>query len=123
MSEQAPAALMERLAGHFSGLPQGEPEPQTEGAAETTAEETTEAVDDGFDVLDWEGQSLRIPKTLKEAAMRHEDYTRKTQEIAERGKSLEQVQSIAEFQRQEYEFVKLVENERHELYMIDQYLK
>jgi hypothetical protein len=125
MSEQAPAALMERLAGHFSGLPQGaapEQGQETEAVAETT-EENTEVVDDGFDVLDWEGQSLRIPKTLKEAAMRHEDYTRKTQEIGEQRKSLEQVQSIAELQRQEHEFVKSVENERHELYMIDQYLK
>ena len=126
MSEEAaPAALMERLASHFTGLPAGAAPDQgrAEEVTETGEVVETEVVDDGFDVLDWEGQSLRIPKTLKEAAMRHEDYTRKTQEVGEQRKSLEQVQSIAELQRHENNFMRSVEPERQELYMIDQYLK
>jgi hypothetical protein len=123
MSEQAPASVMERLESQFAGLPQAEPETGQQTGAAATTEEQAEVVDDGLDSLDWEGQSLRVPKGLKEAVMRNEDYTRKTQEIGEQRKSLEQVQSVAELQRREHEFLKSVETERHELYMIDQYLK
>lgn len=126
MSEQAPAAIMERLEQQFSGLPRGESPEQSGETVETTATGEVvehEVADDGFEDFEWEGWKQKVPKTLKEAAMRHEDYTRKTQEIGEQRKSLEQVRAVTEMQRREFDFLKSVEKEQRELYAIDEFLR
>src|SRR5690348_7423565 len=59
----------------------------------------TPAADPGFAELDWEGTKIRVPSAMKDAFMKNEDYTRKTQELAESRKSIDHVQELAK-QRQ-----------------------
>lgn len=89
MAEQTQEDSVEtRLASYFAT--QAEPE---EASAPAAAEgpATDDAVEDGeqpaedsLEEIDWEdGQKYRVPKPLKEGFMRQQDYTRKTQELAE----------------------------------------
>lgn len=61
-----------------------------------------DAVDDSEEI-DYEGEKYKVPKVLKEAFMRQSDYTRKTQEVAESRKTLEQQQTHFQqtYQRQQ----------------------
>lgn len=46
--------------------------------------------DDGTEEIEWEdGKKLRVPKGIKDGLMRHADYTRKTQEVAESRRHVE----------------------------------
>lgn len=55
--------------------------------AEATAQAQSEPE---TEEIDFNGEKHRIPKALKGAFLMQSDYTRKTQEIAERGRSLEE---------------------------------
>lgn len=69
--------------------------PQGEEAAPEQPSEQPSA-DDSAEVT-LEGKTYRIPKELKDAVLRHEDYTRKTQEIAERARAVDaQAKVLAE---------------------------
>lgn len=60
------------------------PEADAEGAPdEGQPEDDTEEVD-------WDGAKYRVPKPLKDALLRQADYTRKTQELAEQRRTVEQ---------------------------------
>lgn len=59
------------------------PEAETEGAEDGQPEDDTEEVD-------WDGAKYRVPKPLKDALLRQADYTRKTQELAEQRRTVEQ---------------------------------
>lgn len=59
------------------------PEAETEGAEDGQPEDDTEEVD-------WDGEKYRVPKPLKDALLRQADYTRKTQELAEQRRTVEQ---------------------------------
>lgn len=84
------------------------PAPSVDESTETNeVDETTappEIVDDSEEV-DYEGEKFKVPAKLKDALMRQADYTRKTQEVAEARKAIEQhaqeVQQRAQF-NQEY---------------------
>lgn len=58
---------------------------------------------DDLEDLDWEGKSVKVPKGIKDAVLRHDDYTRKTQAVAERSRAVEareqSVQQAAERQQ------------------------
>lgn len=88
MTEQPSADSVEdRLASYFAA-PAEAPEPPiaaAEGPDEEVAVDDDEApVEDSLEEIDWEdGQKYRVPKTLKEGFLRQQDYTRKTQELAE----------------------------------------
>ena len=56
---------------------------ETEGAEDGQPEDDTEEVD-------WDGEKYRVPKPLKDALLRQADYTRKTQELAEQRRTVEQ---------------------------------
>lgn len=122
MSENAPADLMARLAAKFDGEPVESPDPE---APELEAEAATEepAVDDAFADLEWDGAVYQVPKGMKDAFMRNEDYTKKTQELSEQRKSIEHVHSLADAQMREAAFMKSIEPEQQELWLIDAYLK
>ena len=63
---------------------------ETEGAQEGQPEDDTEEVD-------WDGTKYRIPKALKPGLLMQADYTRKTQELAEQRRHVEQhVQSLSQ---------------------------
>lgn len=57
--------------------------------AETDGAEDGQPEDDAEDV-DYEGAKYRVPKVLKDALLRQADYTRKTQELAEQRRTVEQ---------------------------------
>lgn len=73
-----------------------EPEAKEETEAEEVdtdqpeAEETAEAEDEGED-LEVEGDTYRVPKKVKDGFLRQDDYTRKTQEIAEQRRQNEEI--------------------------------
>lgn len=54
----------------------------SEAQAQTEAEELEE--------VEYEGKTHRIPREIKDAVLRHADYTRKTQEVSERRRVIEQ---------------------------------
>ncbi|MCA3750599.1 MAG: hypothetical protein INF04_04210 [Phenylobacterium sp.] len=64
--------------------------------AETEGAEDGQPEDDAEDV-DYEGAKYRVPKVLKDALLRQADYTRKTQELADQRRHVEQhVQSLSQ---------------------------
>jgi hypothetical protein len=130
MADEQPAqgsapSVEDRLTALFSA-PASEvaPEPEadaveaSEDAPELTAEEAAPE-DDGLDDLDLDGVQYRVPKDLKakvsewkEGALRREDYTRKTQELAELQR---QVSTIAETAQIRAKFEEATAGEREEL--------
>lgn len=128
--ERAPAEIMDKIGAHFGGLPAidtktsrpAQEDEIQEEVSETTGEEV-EQTDDGLDDLEWDGQAYRVPKGLKEAVMRTDDYTKKTQELAEQRRSLDQVRELAETSRLESAFVQSISGEQQEINIIDAYLK
>ena len=88
----------------------GEQEPIAELEAETPIEPVDEPTDDNvepgspdepaelevpdpeedLEEFDWEGKKIKGPKGLKDGVLRQADYTRKTQEIAETRRQLEE---------------------------------
>lgn len=119
-TDQAPEQSMEDKILSRLGLPS-----QAEEAAASveTPEETQPAVDDAFADLEWEGQTLKVPKGLKEAVMRNEDYTKKTQELAEHRRSVDQIRELAQTRQMESAFVESIASEQQEINVIDAYLQ
>lgn len=68
--------------------------------AESYSDDTDQAETDGApdegqpeddtEEVDWDGAKYRVPKPLKDALLRQADYTRKTQELAEQRRTVEQ---------------------------------
>ena len=108
-------SVEDRIAGKF-GLP---------GQAEETAaaESQTEGTDTGLAELDWEGQKIQVPVGLKDAFMRNEDYTKKTQELAERGRALDQMRELAQQGQLDRIFSESIVAEQQEIAVIDAYLQ
>lgn len=67
------------------------PNPSEEDPQAEEAEDNQDADTDEGDLedVDYEGVTYRVPKSLASAIMRQADYTRKTQEVAERARELE----------------------------------
>lgn len=124
MSEQAPAEVMDRIAAVFGSLPAAEQteEARTEETAGTAETEEAQQAEDLFE-LDIDGEKYQVPAKLKEAFMRTDDYTRKTQELGTHRRSLEQAQALAETHRLEAAFMKDTRAEQDEISLIDAYLK
>lgn len=72
-------------------------EETAEEPAEETAEESAEPSDESEDV-EYEGKAYRLPKELKEALLRQQDYTKKAQDVAETRRVLEQQRAQVELQ-------------------------
>lgn len=62
---------------------------ETEGPAEAESEDEGEEVE-------FEGKSYKVPKGIKEALLRQSDYTKKTQEVAEQRKAVEERAQVLE---------------------------
>ena len=110
IDQAATQSMEDKILSRLGGLP-------TEPALET------ETVDDGLADLPWDGQTYRVPKPLKDAFMRNEDYTRKTQDLAEQRKSVEVVREIAAQKQLEGAFGETIAQESQELNVIDAYFK
>lgn len=120
-SAESPApSLSDRIGAIFEGAPfqkgnapeqpapadapQAISDDQTETSAEAGAEEGDAPAPSAPDVeeVEFEGDRYAVPTKLKDALLRHQDYTKKTQEVAEQRR-------LVEFQRQQ---VALAESER-----------
>lgn len=78
-----------------------EDEESTEEVAqsdETEEQSEDESEDDGEEV-EFEGKAYKVPKELKEALLRQADYTRKTQEVAEQRRAVEERAQVLEQQQ------------------------
>lgn len=107
-------SVLDRVASKF-GITMDDP---VEASAETVAESDSDLAE-----IDWEGTQVRVPKALKDAFMRNDDYTRKTQELSSQRQALEQVRSIAEMGKLESAFASSVSAEQQQIAVIDAYLK
>jgi hypothetical protein len=112
IDQPAAESVEDKIAARFQG------HPQTETAPAEPIEETSELAD-----LEWDGKTYQVPKTLKDGFLRNEDYTRKTQELAEQRKSVEVVRSLAEQRQTDSAFQDSIAQEAQELSVIDAYLK
>jgi hypothetical protein len=83
----------------------------------------TQAADPGFAELDWEGTKIRVPTAMKDAFMKNEDYTRKTQELAESRKGIDHVQELAKQRQLDAVFTDSIATEQREIAVIDAYLQ
>lgn len=73
-----------------------------EGIAESDDPETTEEQpEEGDDAeeVEFEGKAYKVPKELKDALLRQSDYTKKTQEVAEQRRALEEKAQLFEVQQ------------------------
>ena len=80
-----------------------EPVESQEEVEEITDEEP-EVTEPEYEEIEYNGEKYQVPPELKDAVLRHEDYTKKTQEVAEQRKALEQqveqFQQVAQAQRE-----------------------
>lgn len=115
-SEQS---VTDRIAGKF-GFPGAAAEAEAAAAGAETGTETV--VDDGFADIEWEGVKARVPSKLKDAFMRNEDYTRKTQELAEQRRGVDQIRDVVSQRQLEAVFSESIQAESQEMSVIDAYL-
>lgn len=113
--DQAPEqSIDDKIASKF-GFPGSNTE---EASASEAAPEESDLVE-----LEWDAAVYKVPKTLKEAFMRHEDYTRKTQELAEQRRSLDHVRELSQSTALERAFNDSISEESREISVIDAYLQ
>ena len=113
-------SVTDRIAAKF-GLPAGTSQPE-QTPAEAGTQEATSNEPDLFE-LNFDGETFRVPSKLKDAFMRNDDYTRKTQELADQRRSIEQVREIAQSRQLDSVFSESVAAETKELSIIDAYLQ
>lgn len=91
VSETPEVEVEDRLAKAFGAGdeedPQDEPLPEDDVETESKTDEPTPESDD--EDVEFEGKAYKVPKELKPALLRTEDYTRKTQEVASMRKQVE----------------------------------
>lgn len=114
------AAAYEREERAGKEPPEPKPEPQetqSEATEEVVSEAETENTEadeentDGLEEVEYEGEQFRLPPKLKEALLRQKDYTQKSQDVAERGRLLEERQAALQTESafREQHFAKAVE--------------
>lgn len=88
-----------------------EENPEEELTAEEQQQPEAESTEDDFVEAEYEGKAYKVPKELKDALLRQADYTRKTQEVAETRKQIEERAQLIEARErfQEVTFEKAVE--------------
>jgi hypothetical protein len=112
VADQAPEqSVSDRIASKF-GFPPADQAPE---AVETAPESDLAE-------LEWDGAKYQVPAKLKDAFMKNEDYTRKTQELSQQRASLDQVRTLAEQRQIEAAFGNSIEKELQDLHVIDAYL-
>lgn len=110
VSDQVPEAqsVEERIASRFA-------------AAEAPQEEVSAEMPE-FAEIEVQGVKYQIPPALKDGYLRNEDYTRKTQEIAEQRRTYEQASELAKSSQMDRAFTESVSSEHQELNVIEAYL-
>jgi uncharacterized protein YlxP (DUF503 family) len=106
-------SMTDRIASKF-GFP-------GKGQAETPVDAAQTAESDLAE-LEWDGAKYQVPKNMKDAFMRNEDYTRKTQELAEQRKSVDQLRELSQTKQMDSAFAESVQPDMQQVAMIDAYL-
>ena len=78
---------------------------------EEASEEVLEDVSEGFVAVEYEGVTYEVPETLKDALLRQQDYTQKTQSLADQRREVEVLQKQAETVQAEQRFVQDIQPE------------
>jgi hypothetical protein len=108
---EKPESLQDRIGAKF-GFP----------GKDQVAEETPAAVPSEVAELEWDGERFTVPVKLKDAFMRNEDYTKKTQELAEQRRTVDQLREISQTKQMDAVFGESVQAEQQQIAMIDAYL-
>ena len=117
MTDETEQSAEERIAAKFGFPGQTQTEPETPEAVETVAEaEPTEAE------IEWGGEKFTIPLKLKDAFLKNEDYTKKTMELAEQRKALDQNRELMTRAQIDAAFQESIAPEKNQLSVIDAYL-
>jgi hypothetical protein len=113
MSEQPATeslSIEDRLAAQFEpeqpAVEAAPEQPQVEADAEAPAESEAQPE---FQEIEYEGKTYQVPPELKDAILRQTDYTKKTTEVSERQRAIEQKElqlRAAETERQFHDTVK-----------------
>lgn len=107
--------------------PQQQPDQVPEAPEATSAEGEPqgepEATAPTFEEVEYEGETYQVPPKLKEAIIRHSDYTKKTQEVANERKLIEQQQSQMRVAQLQSQFEQTVATERQQIGMLDYLLE
>ena len=107
-------SMADRIASKY-GFPGA-----NQAEAEAEAVQTTES---DLAELEWDGAKYQVPTKLKDAFMRNEDYTRKTQELAEQRKSVDQLREISQTRQMDSVFAEQIQPDMQQVAMIDAYLQ
>jgi hypothetical protein len=90
MSEELDGSATEAEAvDTLPATDQPEIEATDDGVDGESAEDQPDAEAEDLEEVDWEGKKVRVPPEVKAALMRTEDYTRKTQALAEERRAAE----------------------------------
>lgn len=93
------AGLLDDEADAPVELEQEEGSEEVAESDETAEQSESDSEDDGEEV-EFEGKAYKVPKGIKEALLRQADYTKKTQEVAEQRKAVEErAQALEQQQR------------------------
>lgn len=84
-------SLEDRIAQKMSPSLMNDDQPEEVEAAASPEETESETATD-FEEVEYEGEKFQVPPKLKEAIIRHADYTQKTQKLAETSRNIEYVQ-------------------------------
>lgn len=106
-------SLVDQLAKSFDQGP--EPDPTEPQAAIPEGEEATEEVGDGFEEVEYEGSTYKVPAPLKEAIIQKADYTSKTQEVANARRNVELLQDAMKAAQAEQAFTGSIASELNQL--------
>lgn len=108
MADQAETqSVEERLAARFE--------------EQAAPEETASTPEPEFADIEYAGAKYQIPVALKEAFMKNDDYTRKTQDLAEQRKTYDHLRSTVEQRQLEASFQDSIAAESRDLNVIEAY--
>jgi hypothetical protein len=102
---------------------EAQPEAPEEAQSEVSEDTPEQTESPQFEEVEYEGEKYQVPPKLKEAIIRHADYTKKTQEVSSRAKALEHKEQQIHAYGLQQEFNKVAEPLARELMEIDSQLK
>lgn len=114
MTEELEQSIADRIASKFGALgtsTEGEESPETQAPEPDLAE------------IEWAGEKFQIPGKLKDAFLQNQDYTQKSQRLAEDRRSIDHVRELAKSAHLDQTFSQSVAAEQEEIAVIDAYLK
>lgn len=118
-TDQAPEQSVEdRVFAKFDNQEAPEPEQEETPEAEAAPDPESDLVE-----VEYDGARYKVPKALEKGILQEADYTRKTQEIAQQRKLLDQSLSTANLMMMENEFHQSVAEETQNLRVMDNYIK